>query len=226
MGGKRGSYGVVTGLTGLTVVVGVCAFGVAACAPRLEPPVPEKIPAVNTVSEWSRSRADPYGIPERQLRAYAYAAWRVQEDNGCQLGWPTLAAVGQVASDHGRAQGSVVGDDGQTSTPLRGLPIMKMPPLTVPDTDNAATDGDTTRDVAVGPMQIMPSRWEQHASSPEEGRTPNPDNIDDAALTAARIMCEAGNPATPEGWDEGVKRIFHTPEAVKAVHHVAKELSR
>lgn len=210
----------------LAVSISACALAVVACTPRLEPPEAEKIPPVNTVSEWSKNRAEPYGIPERQLRAYAYAAWRVQADNGCQLGWPTLAAVGQVASDHGRAEGSVVGEDGLTSKPLRGLSIMNMPPLTVPDTDNAVTDGDATQDVAVGPMQIMPSRWEQHGSSAEEGRKPNPDNIDDAALTAARIMCESGNPTSPEGWDEGVKRFFHTPEAVKEVHHVAKELSR
>ncbi|MCQ4621518.1 hypothetical protein KBX19_09865 [Corynebacterium sp. CCUG 71335] len=210
----------------LTVVLTATALAVAGCAPRLEPPVPEEIPQVDTVSEWSTGRAEPYGIPERQLRAYAFAAWRVHEDGGCQIGWPTLAAIGQVASDHGRAGGSVVQEDGRTSKPLRGLPIMGKPPVTVRDTDSAVTDDDPGKDVAVGPMQIMPSRWEQYASTPETGREPDPDHIDDAALTAARILCEAGNPTTPEGWDEGVKRFFPDPDAVKAVHHVARELSR
>lgn len=210
----------------LTLAVVIGAASVTGCTPRLVPPVPEQHAEVETVSEWSHRRAEPYGIPERQLRAYAYAAWRVESDGGCAVGWPTIAAIAQIASDHGRADGSTVGEDGVTTVPLRGLHVLDLPPVIVPDTDAGATDGDPINDVAVGPMQIMPSRWEQFSEAAEPGTRPNPDNVDDAALTAARIICAAGNPTTPEGWDEGVKRFFYSPEHIKAVHAVASELSR
>ena len=209
-----------------TLVTAVGAVMLTACAPRLEPPEPVRYDEIEAVSDWSRQRAEPYGIPERQLRAYAYAAWRVEADEDCAVGWPTIAAIAQVASDHGRAQESSVDENGITTKPLRGLRVMKMPPVVVPDTDGGATDGDTVNDVAVGPMQIMPSRWEQYSVAVEEGRKPNPDSIDDASLTAARLLCSAGNPASPEGWDEGVKRFFYSAEQIKAVHAVASELSR
>lgn len=204
----------------------VATLSLPGCAPRLEPPEPQRYPAVEVVADWSRQRAEPYGIPERQLKAYAYAAWFVEQQNGCAVGWPTIAAVGQVASDHGRAHGSEVDEDGFTTVELRGLEVMGLPPVVVSDTDSGATDGDKARDIAVGPMQIMPSRWEQFATSTEAGRTPDPDNIDDAALTAASILCAAGDPATSEGWDEGVRRFFYSPEAVIEVNRIASELSR
>lgn len=210
-------------LTSFALVATVPLLG---CAPRLEPPEPQRFPQIEVVADWSRQRAAPYGIPERQLMAYAYAALQVESQSGCTVGWPTIAAIGQVASDHGRVEGSEVGEDGLTTEKLRGLEVMQLPPIVVSDTDSGATDGDDTQDVAVGPMQIMPSRWEQFAASPEPGRTPDPDNIDDAALTAAHILCAAGDPSNPEGWDEGVKRFFYSPEAVMEVHRVASELSR
>lgn len=211
-------------LTALLAVAG--AVSLTACSPRLEPPEPMRYDEVETVSDWSRQRADPYGIPERQLRAYAYAAWRVEADDECTVGWPTIAAIAQIASDHGRAEGSNVEDNGVTTKALRGLRVMNMPPVVVPDTDGGSTDNDTVNDVAVGPMQIMPSRWEQYTVAVEKDAKPNPDSIDDASLTTARILCSAGNPASPEGWDEGIKRFFYSPEQIKAVHAVASELSR
>lgn len=196
------------------------------CVERLEPVVPTAEQRVNQVAEWSDDRSQPYNIPERSLRGYAYAAWLVKEDSTCVIGWPTLAAIGQVYSDHGRALGASISEAGKVSIPQRGLDNMGPGKPIVPDTDGGSTDGDPVNDIAVGPMQIMPSRWEQFAESTEPGKIPDPDDIDDAALTTARILCSAGNPSTPEGWDAGITMIAPNPEVVKHIHAIAKEYSR
>ena len=67
-------------------------------------------------------------------------------------------------------------------------------------------------------MQIMPSRWEQYRMSTEPGKPPNPDDIDDSALSAATMVCMGGDVTTPEGWDRGVTSIVEDSEKVKEVH--------
>lgn len=196
------------------------------CSDRLEPPTPVTYANTDAVTDWSASHAEPYGIPERALRGYAFAALRTSQDSGCGLGWPTLAALGAVLSDHGRAQGSVIDDNGTTTVPLRGLNLITPEtPMEVPDTDEGRVDGDPTRDIPVGPMQIMPSRWEQYAAS-ATGVAPDIDNIDDAALTTAAMLCAAGDLGNSESWDSAVKGIDPDPEFVKAVHAKAEEYSR
>ncbi|MDO5670435.1 MAG: hypothetical protein Q4G50_10555 [Corynebacterium sp.] len=207
-------------------LVALC-LSTSACSARLEPSPPVLHKDVDQMQQWSSSRAEPYGIPERQLRAYAFAAWRIHQDSGCQVGWPTLAALGSVLSDHGRIDAGEVTEDGSTTVALRGLNLVHPDrPQEVPDTDAGTVDGDSQRDIPVGPLQIMPSRWEQFGISAEPGRPADPDNVDDAALTTARILCTAGDPTTPEGWDSGLKEIDPDPEFITAVHARAKEYSR
>ncbi|WP_342318477.1 hypothetical protein [Corynebacterium mayonis] len=212
--------------------VWLCAVGVpgcfllASCAARVEVPEPESVEQVEQFSVWAAERSEPYGVPERALRSYAFAAWTVQQESGCQVGWPTMAALGKVLSDHGEAQGSQVAEDGVTTVALRGLGTALGPEAIVADTDGGETDGDSTRDVPVGPMQIMPSRWEQFRLSTEPGKEPNPDDIDDAALTMASIVCKGGDLSTPEGWDRGMISVVDDMEKVKEIHRVSKEFSR
>ncbi|MDO5669798.1 MAG: hypothetical protein Q4G50_07325 [Corynebacterium sp.] len=208
------------------VLVALC-LSTSACSDRLEPAPPVRHKDVDQMQQWSSSRAEPYGIPERQLRAYAFAAWSSAQESGCQVGWPTLAALGALLSDHGRVNGAEVGEDGATTVALRGLNLMRPEhPQEVPDTDAGIIDGDSHRDIPVGPLQIMPSRWEQFGVSAEPHRPADPDNIDDAALTTAHILCTAGDPTSPEGWDAGLKEIDPDPEFIKAVHARAQEYSR
>lgn len=196
------------------------------CAARIEVPEPEPVQQVEQFSAWAAERSEPYGVPERALRAYAFAAWKVQQESGCQVGWPTMAALGKVLSNHGEAQGSRINDDGTTTVALRGLGTALRPAAVVADTDGGETDGDSTRDVPVGPLQIMPSRWEQFRLSTEPGKDPNPDDIDDAALTMASIVCKGGDLSTPDGWDRGIISVVDDMEKVKEIHGVAKEFSR
>lgn len=206
-------------------LVGI-VFTLTGCADRLEPVIPEPQQRVDQLAEWAKDRAKPYGIPERALKAYAYAAWKVKEDSQCPLGWPTLAAVGGLYSDHGRAHQTTLSEDGMTSIKLRGLDNMGPGKPIVPDTDGGATDGNPVNDIAIGPMQIMPSRWEQYGESTEPNKKPNPYDIDDAALTTARVLCSQGNLGSPEGWDQAIKLIAPNPDVVKKIHARAQELSR
>ncbi|WP_257203435.1 hypothetical protein [Corynebacterium cystitidis] len=205
-------------------VVGVLLL--TGCSARVEAPEPETHQQVDQFSSWAADRSEPYEIPERALRAYAFAAWKVREDSGCEVGWPTIAALGTVLSDHGQAQGTTLNEDGTTTTELRGLGTALKPNEMVEDTDGGQIDGTTNRDVPVGPFQIMPSRWEQYATSTEADQPANPDDIDDAALTTAIIVCQGGDLTTPDGWDRGITAIVDDPETVKEIHAVAKEYSR
>ncbi|MCP2253218.1 hypothetical protein LY13_001966 [Prauserella aidingensis] len=55
-------------------------------------------------------------------------------------------------------------------------------------------------------MRFLPAhwqRWEQRATT--DGRGPDPQDIDDAALTAARYLCADGRDlSTAEGWWKAV----------------------
>lgn len=206
------------------MVLGVVAL--AGCADRLEIPEPHTYAQVDTMKQWAEQRAEPYGVPARQLQAYAYAAHAVESHGGCTVGWPTLAALGGVLTDHGRAANTNVGPDGVTSQPLREIAPAANGALSVPDTDGGRYDGDATKDVPMGPMQLMPSRWEQFARAAEPGATPNPDNIDDAALTTAIIICSSGDIASPDGWTAALAQFNPHPLFLTAVHDKAQEFSR
>lgn len=208
------------------IAVTSLAVNASACADRLEPPVPQTYKEVDTMRQWAESRAEPYGIPSRQLAAYAYAAKKVDEDSGCSVGWPTLAALGSVLSDHGRANETTIDDAGITSTKLRRLAPAAEGRSEVPDTDAGMIDGDKHQDVPVGPLQIMPSRWEQFAIAVEPGSTPNPDSIDDSALTTAVILCNSGDLSSPEVWVSAMSKINPHPDFLTAVHTKAQEYSR
>ena len=213
---------------------GVAALGVgflafttlASCADRLEPPVPEQHAQVDNMKQWATERAEPYHIPERALQAYAYAAYAVEQEQGCAVGWQTLAALGDVLTQHGQVNSTTIDEDGVTSKPIRAVAPAAGGKKSVPDTDGGDIDGDSTKDIPVGPMQLMPSRWEQYGTAAEPGNTPNPDNIDDAALTTAKITCSAGDLTSPEGWTTAVSEFNPSPVFLKAVHKKAKEYSR
>lgn len=224
-------YSRTTATAMMTVTVAGVLSMLTSCADRLEPPAPVTYADTDAVTDWAASHAAPYGIPERALAGYAYAAWSTEQNGGCGLGWPTLAALGAILSDHGRAFGSEITDSGTTTIPLRGLNLINPAfPMIVPDTDEGRIDGDTTLDIPVGPMQIMPSRWEQFGAlantNASPGATPAIDNIDDAALTTATILCAAGDMSNSEAWDSAIKSINPDPEFVKAVHAKAEEYSR
>jgi len=68
------------------------------------------------------------------------------------------------------------------------------------DTDGGVLDGDRIYDRAVGPMQFIPSTWRLFTPDGNGDGQSDPQNVYDAALAAARYLCDApGSMLTHEG---------------------------
>ncbi|MFT4200093.1 lytic murein transglycosylase [Gordonia sp. (in: high G+C Gram-positive bacteria)] len=216
----------------LAVLAGVLASAmvVAGCSSRIEKGENKAhdIPSTQ-LKQWSELHAGPYEIPERALRSYAYAAAAMgKAQPGCGLGWSTLAAIGDISSDHGSASSGIITGEGIVVPALRNLtqanPAHAKPAA---DTDAGKYDGNETIDVTMGPMQILPSRWEQFATDADNDGRADPDNYDDATLTAARFLCAAGgNLRNGEGWANAVSQFNRTPGFVEKVHAKAMTYGR
>ena len=134
-------------------------------------------------------------IPRVALIAYVNAAARQQKVTSyCNLNWSTLAAIGYIESDHAKSGGSA-------SATWNGIanPRILGPELngtngyaSIPDTDHGVLDGDMAYDRAVGPMQFLPSTWQEYAVSATPGHLPDPENIFDATEAAGRYLCADG----------------------------------
>ena len=152
--------------------------------------------------EWAQKISDATGIPVTAVVAYAGGAlgaeWNFPE---CGISWNTLAAIGLVESDHGRHDGSAVGDDGVVRPPIYGVALNGDGVVLIPDTDGGELDGDAEHDRAVGPMQIIPQTWRSWVFDAEGDGTTDPQNFYDAAVAAGDYLCHAsGGMSTDEGW--------------------------
>uniref|UniRef100_UPI003D8A081C lytic murein transglycosylase n=1 Tax=Gordonia sp. B7-2 TaxID=3420932 RepID=UPI003D8A081C len=204
---------------------------ITSCSSRLDKDddqAERQVPSMQ-LKEWSQLHSGPYGIPERALRSYAYAAAAMDKAlPACGIGWSTLAAIGDVSSSNATADGAVVESDGVARPYLRGLdqanPAGAKP---IPDTDAGRFDGSEVVDRTMGPMQMMPSRWEQFATDADDDGKADPDNMDDATLSAARLLCAAGGDLRqPDGWARAVGQFNSTPGFVERVHERAAVFGR
>jgi membrane-bound lytic murein transglycosylase B len=152
---------------------------------------------------WAEPLAAKLDIPEVALQAYGYAELVLgQARPACKLSWTTLAAIGKVESDHGRANHATLLPDG------RALPAIIGPALDgtngnvkIPDTDAGALDNDKVWDHAVGPMQFIPSTWRTWAADADGDGIRDPNDIDDASLAAANYLCSDGRDlSTAKDW--------------------------
>ncbi len=147
--------------------------------------------------DWVSRIAQESGIPERALAAYAGAALSVAQTNpGCKIGWNTLAAIGQVESEHGTMNGAHLNDRGVATPSIIGIPLDGNGTAKVPDTDHGRYDGDSQWDHAVGPMQFIPSTWAQVAQDGNKDGAKDINQMDDAALAAALHLCDVGGDLT------------------------------
>ena len=130
-------------------------------------------------------------IPTPALAAYQRATAVINlADSRCHLDWELVAALGKVLTDHGRQHGSQLDDEGvarpavlgQRLTGRHGTPRVR-------DTDAGLYDRDAELDRAVGPMLLLPAVWSVvNVDADADGRR-NPQDIDDAALSAAVFLC-------------------------------------
>ncbi|WP_169814404.1 lytic transglycosylase domain-containing protein [Nocardia mexicana] len=156
---------------------------------------------------WAEEQSDALGIPVVALEAYGYAAAIMARSRpDCGIAWTTLAGIARVESKHGSHGSSRLDADGQVSPPIRGVPLDGSPGIQR-IVDEAATS-DPAEPVyvrAMGPFQFLPETWQRWGADANGDGTADPDNIDDAALTAARYLCASGgNLTTPEGWQQAL----------------------
>jgi membrane-bound lytic murein transglycosylase B len=126
------------------------------------------------------------GLPLVAIHAY----WRASALAPCHVPWWLLAGVGEVETRHGTAQGSRLTAEGATTERILGIPLDGRPGVAaIRDTDGGRLDGDATWDRAVGPMQFIPGTWARWAADGTADDEPDPHNLYDATLAAARYLC-------------------------------------
>lgn len=173
-------------------------------------------------SEWLETMAQRTDIPMPALRAYA----RVQlaGDAGCPIGWTTLAGVGWVESHHGTIGGRVLGEDGRSSSSILGPALNGEGAFAaIPSSgESRRWHDDVHWEHAVGPMQFLPTTWDQWATDGDGDGDADPHDLDDAAATAARYLCASGaDVTTGEGWSRAVLTYNRSRAYVREVHEAA-----
>lgn len=175
---------------------------------------------------WATRMSTLVPIAPRVLAAYALGEQSAPES--CGLSWVTLAAIGSVESAHGSFKGAVVGDDGTSTPPIVGPALDGRPGVqAIPDTDGGVYDGDTRWDHAVGPMQFLPSTWRAYGVDADGDGTARPNDLDDAAATAAVYLC-ASTPTmrTGAGWWAAVTTYNRSGEYARNVLDRSNEYAR
>jgi len=177
------------------------------------------VPLVDPV--WVTDIAAKAGIPVPAVRAYATA--QLSEPDGCDVGWTTLAGIGWVESQHGTLGGRSLGADGRSDTPILGPALDGEGVAAIPATElSRAWHGDPVWDHAVGPLQFIPSTWEQWSRDGDGDGTADPNDIDDAAAAAAAYLCADGHDLTTgAGWADAVFGYNHDQSYVDSVHSAA-----
>ncbi|NKS56179.1 murein transglycosylase [Rhodococcus hoagii] len=189
-------------------------------------PEPSSIGLPDDIYSWAGGLSATVGISIPALAAYGNAAAELaQTQPSCGIGWTTLAGIGMVETLHGTHGGSAIGRDGVVRPPIRGLALDGRPGLDhLPDTDRGALDGDPTFDRAMGPMQFIPDTWRRWGTDADHDGKADPDNIYDAALSAARYLCASGlDLSTVDGWSNALLSYNYSAAYVANVNAAAVE---
>ena len=193
----------------------VPAAPVVRLAPGASRPVSAAEPTVSAA--WVSRTTTRAGIPEPAVRAYAAATLRESRDEpGCQLGWTTLAGIGWVESQNGTIGGRVLETDGRSDRPVLG------PALDGRGGVAAIPTAAGGWERATGPLQFLPSTWGRWSADGDGDGVADPQDLDDAALAAARYLCAAGGDlGTGDGWVTAVRAYNHADAYVRAVYDAA-----
>lgn len=222
----------VAALAAGALIAGVAqSAATTVAAPPVEAPAPASTPAADPAEPSTTLRADPAwteriaaatGITPRALQAYATAALVVgREQPACGIGWNTLAGIGAIESAHGSHGGATLGDDGYSRPEIRGIPLDGTRSARIDDTDGGRMDGDARWDRAMGALQFIPDTWMRWGADADGDGTASPDQIDDAALSAARYLCAAGEMSSVDGWRRAIFSYNNLESYVDDVAEVA-----
>ncbi|QPK79865.1 hypothetical protein G7Y31_03990 [Corynebacterium lizhenjunii] len=189
-------------------------------------PVSEQVPpaagAAVVDQEALGELAGSMDVDVKALRAYIAAEDHARQAwPGCGLRWNTLAGIGWVETRHGTYGGnwfkpSHLDDFGVATPPIVGIALDGTNGTArIADTDGGVLDGDAEFDRAMGPMQFIPTSWERYGAG-------NPQNIADAAVAAANLLCSGGRDmSTEEGWLEAIYSYNHSRDYVSRVARAA-----
>nr|WP_312867588.1 murein transglycosylase [Amycolatopsis pithecellobii] len=175
------------------------------------------------LSVWAGKVSDVTGIPARALIAYGNAELAVRESQpGCRISWATIAGIGRIESNHGQYGGAVLQANGYPSKPIVGVPLDGSAGVkAIGDTDGGRFDGDPGFDRAVGPMQFIPGTWAKW------GGGYDPQQIDAAALAAAKYLCAGGRDmSAPAGWWQGILSYNNSVEYAQKVFGLADSYAK
>jgi membrane-bound lytic murein transglycosylase B len=181
-----------------------------AIAPSAAPaPVvaPQSTATIGIDDGWLDATSAAIGIPRVALDAYALAATAQREATpGCGLGWNTLAGLGYAESAHGTLGGAHLDEDGRLVGSILGPLLDGTRYAAVPDTDGGVLDGSATWDRAVGPLQFLPATWAASALDGDADGVTDPNDVFDAARTAAAYLCSSGRSmGTGAAWAAGIR---------------------
>ena len=146
----------------------------------------------------------------------AYESAAASEAKGCRLPVMLLAAIGEVESSSLR--GRSLDARHVVVPPVRGPALSGGPFAAIRDTDGGRYDGDPVWDRAVGPMQFIPGTWRLWGADANGDGVADPQNVEDAALAAARYLCAGGRDLTrPDDLRAAVRSYNHSDRYVRIV---------
>lgn len=202
-------------------------------APAAAPPAPSDV-AVAAPDAVVRnvSTAQGYGdrlvdAPASAVAAYQRAATVINAAAPCNLDWLVLAALGRLASNHGQ------GDDLSHRITAKGRikPALVGHPLNgrggrsrVSDTDAGELDANPRWDAPLGPLGLLPETWSQVAVDADGDGARNVQDLDDAALGAAVLLCAGGKDLTrPKALRKALHTYDATPHFARTVGSLIEE---
>ncbi|WP_326693355.1 MULTISPECIES: bifunctional lytic transglycosylase/C40 family peptidase [unclassified Streptomyces] len=196
-------WGCVTVLGALVFVV--LPLGVMAAASRQNP------------DELAGQIAAISGVPAPMLAAYQQAAFQFHEQRPKVKGldWAILAGIAKVESGH--AGGHRLGGDGTLAKPILGPRLVGDGTggntSRHADTDGGRFDGDASVERAVGPFQFMPGTWAHSGKDGNGDGRKDPQNIHDAALSAAWYLGGDGRDLSKPGQLHAALMSYNHSEA-------------
>ncbi|MET8093344.1 lytic murein transglycosylase [Micromonospora sp. NPDC005220] len=183
----------------------------------------------DALAGWAQQVGAKVGVPAVAMQAYGYAELVLAQTNrSCALSWTTLAAIGQVESGHGSANGARLGQDGKALPKIIGLPLDgKDGRMRIIDTDRGELDGDSVLDRAIGPMQFIPTTWKEIGADADNDGVKDPHDLDDAALAAGNYLCKGGrNLSIPGDWWNAILSYNDVRRYAQDVYDTANRYGR